>query len=72
MKFGKMPVLEVGGKTIAQSAAITRYLARKYNLAGKTEFEEAEGDMIVDCIADSMNGRSCASYANHFVYYNKE
>ena len=53
-----MPVLEVNGKTIAQSVAITRYLARRYNLAGKTEFEEAEADMIVDCISDSMNGTS--------------
>ena len=36
---------------------ITRFLARKYGLAGKNELEEAEADMIVDCISDTMNSK---------------
>ena len=57
MKFGQIPVLEVDGKTIAQSMTIARFLARKYNLVGKNELEEAETDMIVDCVTDAMNGK---------------
>ena len=56
MKFGQVPKLEIDGKTLYQSIAITRFLARKYGLAGKTEFEEAQADMIVDCILDTFHG----------------
>jgi len=52
----QLPILEVDGKVIGQSMAITRFLARKYNLAGKNEWEEAKADMIVDCIDDTFNG----------------
>ena len=49
MPFGQCPVLEIteDGKTIqlAQSLAIARYLARKFNLYGKNETEMAEIDM---------------------------
>ena len=51
MPFGQAPVLEVtdDGKTvqIAQSGAIARFLARKYNLYGKNETEMTEIDMQV-------------------------
>ena len=57
MPFGHMPVLEVGGIVLAQSMAINRYLARRYNLVGKTDLEAAQADMIVDCVTDTMNGR---------------
>jgi len=30
-------------------------MARKYNLAGKTELEQVQADMIVDCIQDMIN-----------------
>ena len=56
-RFGKLPVLEYDGKTIAQSRAIARFLGRKYGLAGKTEIEEAEADMIVDYIAETNDGK---------------
>ena len=56
-RFGKLPVLEYDGTTIAQSRAIARFLGRKYGLAGKTEIEEAEADMIVDYIAETNDGK---------------
>ena len=52
-----MPVLEVDGKTISQSMAIARFLARRYKLAGKTDLEEAEADAIVDFMSDCFNGK---------------
>ena len=56
-RFGKLPVLEYDGKTISQSRAIARFLARKYELAGKNDIEEAEADMIVDYIAETNDGK---------------
>ena len=56
-RFGKLPVLKYNGKTIAQSKAIARFLGRKYGLAGKTDIEEAEADMIVDYIAETNDGK---------------
>jgi glutathione S-transferase len=53
MPFGKVPTLEFDGITLCQSKAIARYLARKYDLAGKTELEQARADMLVDCMADA-------------------
>jgi len=54
--FQQLPVLEIDGKiTLSQSQAIARYLARKYNLAGKTELEQVQADMIVDCMQDLLN-----------------
>jgi glutathione S-transferase len=50
--FGQLPVLEVDGKPLAQSCAIARYLARKFNLAGKDEFEQAYVDSIADLQKD--------------------
>ena len=47
--FGQSPYLEVteGGKTIvlAQSIAITRYLAKKYGFYGSNDLEKADIDM---------------------------
>ncbi|VDK20391.1 unnamed protein product [Anisakis simplex] len=46
--FGQMPLLDVDGDVIAQSAAIYRYLGRQFGLAGKTPMEEAQVDSIYD------------------------
>jgi len=54
--WGQLPLLEIGDKKIAQSNAIARYLAKKYNLAGKDDWESAKIDEIVDAMADLRNG----------------
>ncbi|KAI6229095.1 Glutathione S-transferase [Aphelenchoides fujianensis] len=45
--FGKLPVLEVDGKKLPESMALTRYLAKQHGLAGKNDWESAEIDAIV-------------------------
>ncbi|EYC01089.1 hypothetical protein Y032_0110g154 [Ancylostoma ceylanicum] len=55
MPFGKMPVLEVDGKQLAQSFAIVRFLARKFGFAGRSPFEEALVDSIADQWKDFIN-----------------
>jgi len=51
--FGQLPMLEVDGVTLCQSNAMARFLARRFNLAGKTELDQARVDMIIDCFEDS-------------------
>ncbi|CAI2330534.1 unnamed protein product [Caenorhabditis sp. 36 PRJEB53466] len=50
--FGQIPVLTVDGFQIPQSAAIIRYLAKKFGYAGKTPEEQAWADAIVDQFKD--------------------
>ena len=50
--FGGMPLLQYNGLELAQSMTIARFLARELNLAGKTRCEEAQVDMVVDCVVD--------------------
>jgi len=52
--FGQLPVLEVDGVKLSQSNACSRYLARKFDLAGKTELDQARADMLIDCFVDSV------------------
>uniref|UniRef100_A0AC34FAJ1 Glutathione S-transferase n=1 Tax=Panagrolaimus sp. ES5 TaxID=591445 RepID=A0AC34FAJ1_9BILA len=54
-KNGKLPYLEYDGHTITESYAIDRFLARKYNLAGKDELEAALIDSIADIQKDFYN-----------------
>jgi len=55
LPFLQIPIFEIDGKvTLCQSLSIARHLARKYNLAGKTELEQVQADMIVDCIQDTL------------------
>jgi len=52
LPWGQVPVLEVDGKLMPQSFTIMRYLAKKYNIAGKTECEEFRVDAIVESARD--------------------
>jgi len=59
LPFQQVPVLEITENsktyTIAQSIAISRFLANKFGLAGKTDIEKAQVDMIVDELSDVLN-----------------
>lgn len=53
-----LPVLEDGeGRVISQHLAIIRYLATKFGLAGKTDYEMAKCDEYVEAAADVRNGK---------------
>ena len=56
--IGTLPILEYNGTTIAQSITIARFLAKEFNLAGKNRIEEAQADMIVDCVSDLLNSKN--------------
>merc|ERR1711875_123212 len=55
LPLGQLPVLTVDGKTIGQSITIARYLAKRFDLAGKTDLEAAQADQAVDALTDLMN-----------------
>lgn len=51
--WGQMPILTVDGKgTIGQSLAIARFVAREHGLAGKSSYDTAVMDSIVDTITE--------------------
>ncbi|KAH7701197.1 GST-5 protein, partial [Aphelenchoides avenae] len=50
--FGSLPYLEVDGKPLPESYAIARYLAHKFGLAGKDQWEQAWVDAIADFLKD--------------------
>lgn len=56
MPFGKVPVLEIDGKLLNQSTAITRYLSKKAGLAGSDDWESMLIDIAVDNIHDLRQG----------------
>nr|AVT42184.1 glutathione S-transferase s5 [Lissorhoptrus oryzophilus] len=50
--FGKLPVLEIDGKPVAQSNAIARHLAKQVGLTGQSEWEALQCDVLVDTLGD--------------------
>ncbi|GMT35435.1 hypothetical protein PFISCL1PPCAC_26732 [Pristionchus fissidentatus] len=55
MPYGQLPVLEInGGQKLSQSRAIERYLAKKFDLAGKDEWEQAKVDEMVMGVEDLL------------------
>ncbi|XP_060876813.1 glutathione S-transferase-like [Metopolophium dirhodum] len=52
MPFGKVPILEIDGKVLNQSVAISRYLSKKAGLAGSDEWESLLIDIAVDNVND--------------------
>ncbi|GJQ12079.1 hypothetical protein GpartN1_g3870.t1 [Galdieria partita] len=52
LPFGQLPILRYGEFTLAQSGAIARFLARKYDLYGSSEKEMAMCDMVYEEVRD--------------------
>jgi len=50
--YGQTPLLSWDGEVIAQSMAITRFLAAQFGLKGKNNLESAQVDEVVDTIED--------------------
>jgi len=63
--FGQVPVLEIDGKKICQSTAISRYLAKQFGLAGKDDWENLEIDATVDTIHDIRMKIAAHHYENN-------
>ena len=53
--WGTVPVLTYEGQTIGQSVAASRFLAREFGFAGKTNMEAAVADELVDVIVDLID-----------------
>jgi len=51
---GKLPILEVDGKQLPESGAIFRYLAAKFNLRPKCDWENAQMESAVEYYKDFM------------------
>lgn len=64
--FGVLPVLEVDGERIGQSAAIAHYLASQFGLAGKTPIESFKCHSLAEYARDMI-----AAFYN-FVFYEKD
>lgn len=52
MPMGQLPILEVDGKVMYQSMAISRFLAKEVGLSGANALEDYEIDNAVDNIND--------------------
>ncbi|ENN80460.1 hypothetical protein YQE_03117, partial [Dendroctonus ponderosae] len=50
--YGKVPVLEVDGKPVAQTNAIARYLAKQFKLQGSDDWEILQADSLVEALGD--------------------
>ncbi len=50
-----MPYLVVDDLKIPQSLSIARFLARRFNLAGRDELEQVKADVIVNTLGDLRN-----------------
>ncbi|GAU89576.1 hypothetical protein RvY_02111 [Ramazzottius varieornatus] len=53
--FQTLPVLEVGGKQIAQSMSIARYLANEFDLGGRTVLERAMVDSAAEFVDELLS-----------------
>lgn len=59
LPFGQLPILKLNnGFVLSQSQTIGRFLAKKFNLYGKDEFESARIDEICDAIVDHELGNT--------------
>jgi glutathione S-transferase len=65
LDFPNLPYLVDGDIKISQSNAVYRYIARKHNLCGTTEKEQALVDMCADQIMDMRNAAVRHFYAKN-------
>ena len=61
--YGGLPLLEWNGETLAQSLAITRFVAREVGLAGRNSLECAQADEVVDAFADLTEAMAKAFFS---------
>uniref|UniRef100_H2ZHV1 glutathione transferase n=1 Tax=Ciona savignyi TaxID=51511 RepID=H2ZHV1_CIOSA len=54
MPFSQLPIFMIGDDVICQSGAIVRFAAKQCGLAGKSDLEAAQADMITECFFDIM------------------
>ncbi|CAK9820848.1 Glutathione S-transferase [Anthophora plagiata] len=50
--FGQLPTLEIHGKVYSQTLPICRYLAKQFNLLGKTDLDTLQIDAIANALHD--------------------
>merc|ERR1740137_142540 len=65
MPFNQLPVLEVDGVKIAQSDTICKFLAKRFDMAGKNDIEVALIDAVAAEITDIQNKLSV-------IYFSKD
>uniref|UniRef100_A0A914WSG2 glutathione transferase n=1 Tax=Plectus sambesii TaxID=2011161 RepID=A0A914WSG2_9BILA len=50
--YGTLPLLEVDGRVIAQSIAISNYLSKKFDMNGENEWEAVKAEELVQAMHD--------------------
>ncbi|XP_012139900.1 glutathione S-transferase S4 [Megachile rotundata] len=50
--FGQLPTLEIDGKVYSQTLPICRYLAKQFNLLGKTDLDTLQIDAVANALHD--------------------
>eukprot|EP01103_Thecamoeba_quadrilineata_P010013 TRINITY_DN205_c0_g1_i1.p1 TRINITY_DN205_c0_g1~~TRINITY_DN205_c0_g1_i1.p1 ORF type:complete len:218 (-),score=45.52 TRINITY_DN205_c0_g1_i1:88-741(-) len=55
LDFNQVPLLEIDGHNLVQSQAIASYLARKYNLYGKDNYENYQVDALYGALIDALS-----------------
>jgi glutathione S-transferase len=53
--LGQLPCLTVDGFKLPQSVSIARFVAKKFNLYGSDDLEQAKTDAVVDTASDLQN-----------------
>ena len=62
--YGSLPLLEWDGCQIAQATTITRFIARKVRMAGRSRMEAAQIDEVVDAVNDLFEVMVKAVFSN--------
>ncbi|XP_026318446.1 glutathione S-transferase 2-like [Hyposmocoma kahamanoa] len=70
--FGQLPMMEIDGKTYTQAVAMSRYLGRKYGVAGKDIEEDFEIDQNVDFFNDIRAKAASVQYEPNEEIKNKK